>query len=230
MQLGFLRRMYEGTGDYASVYLDPSRSVEEAAEIVALRWQAARQQLSEAGADQATLNALGPVVTDPAHSAPGLAAFATAGTVTFAASMQHPPLRPISRYARLPHLMPLLAQSPPQVPHLLVRADRSGGEVVAARTPEDVTKEVVKGTGWPVHKTTVGGWSQPRYQRSVEEAWAENAKELAAAVTTAVAQTGATLIVVGGDTRARSLLLDHLGTPLRDAAVIVDREVDAEAT
>ena len=229
MRLDSLRRLYERTDNYASVYLDPSRAVEEGAETVALRWRAARQRLSDAGADHATLNALGQVVTDPGRSAPGLAAFASGGTVAFAASLPHPPLREITRYARLPHLMPLLAQRPPQVPHLLVRADRSGGEVVAARTPDDVTKEEVDGTGWPVHKTSVGGWSQNRYQRSAEEAWAENAKQLAAAVTTAAAQTGAGLIVVGGDTRARSLLLDHLGTPLRDVVVIVDREVGADS-
>jgi hypothetical protein len=227
MRLGSLRRLYEGTGDYASVYLDASRATEDGVETVALRWRAARQHLSDAGADHATLNALGPLVTDPARSGPGVAAFASAGAVAFAASLPHPPLRGISRYARLPHLMPLLAQRPPQVPHLLVRADRSGGQIVAARVPDDVTKETIDGTGWPVHKTTVGGWSQDRYQRSAEEAWAENAKELAAAVTTAAAQIRAELIVVGGDTRARSLLLDHLGTPLRDVAVIVDREVDA---
>ncbi len=227
MRLGSLRRLYQGTDDYASVYLDPSRASEEGAETVALRWRAARQHLSDAGAGQAALSALGQLVTDPARSAPGLAAFASAGGVAFAASLPHPPLRVISRYARLPHLMPLLAQRPPQVPHLLVRADRSGGEVVAARIPDDVTTEEIDGSGWPVHKTSVGGWSQDRYQRSAEEAWAENAKQLAAAVTTAAAETGAELIVVGGDTRARALLLDHLGTPLRDSAVIVDREVDA---
>ena len=35
--------------------------------------------------------------------------------------------------------------------------------------------------------------------------------------------------MVAGDTRARSLLLEHLSTPLRESAVIVDREVDASS-
>jgi hypothetical protein len=35
--------------------------------------------------------------------------------------------------------------------------------------------------------------------------------------------------VVAGDTRARSLLLEHLSTPLRESAVIVDGEVDASS-
>jgi len=230
MRLDSLRRVYEGTEYYASVYLDVSRAGEDAAEAVALRWPAAAQRLSEAGADQRSVSALGPRVADPARSAPGVAAFARAdGAVAFAASLPNPPRREISRYAPLPHLMPLLAQRPPQVPHIQVRADRAGGEVVAVRTLDDVTKEEVAGSNWPVHKTSVGGWSQARYQRSTEEAWAENAKQLAEAVTTAAAQIRAELIVVGGDIRARSLLLDHLSTALRNAAVIVDREVGADS-
>jgi hypothetical protein len=229
VRLDSLRPLYEGTGSYVSVYLDVTRATAEAVNEVAVRWQDARRRLSDEGADDAALDALAQLVIDPARSEPGLAAFARADGVGFAASLPHPPLREISRYAPLPHLMPLLAQRQPPVPHLQVRADREGGEIVAVRMVDDVTKEAVAGGNWPVHKTTVGGWSQARYQRSVEEAWAENAKQLAQAVTTAAAQIQAELIVVGGDVRARALLMEHLGTPLRDVAVIVDREVGADS-
>jgi hypothetical protein len=229
MRLDFLRPLYEGTGDYASVYLDASRASEDAAELVALRWRAAREHLAGVGADQATLGALEELVTSQEHSVPGLAAFARSGEVALTTALPQPPRRAISRYARLPHVMPLLAQLPPQVPQLHVRADRSGGEVVALRPRGGATGERVKGPGWPVHKASLGGWSEARYQRSAEEAWAENAKQLAETVMAAAPQTGAELIVVAGDTRARSLLLEHLSTPLRESAVIVDREVDASS-
>ena len=229
MRLDFLRPLYEGTGDYASVYLDASRTTEDAAELVALRWRAAREHLADGGADEATLGALEELVTSQEHSVPGLAAFARRGQVCFTAALPQPPRQEISRYARLPHVMPLLAQLPPRVPQLHVRADRSGGEVVALRPQGGATGERVNGPGWPVHKASLGGWSEARYQRSAEEAWAENAKQLAETVTAAAAQAGAELIVVAGDTRARTLLLEHLSTPLRESAVIVDREVDASS-
>jgi Bacterial archaeo-eukaryotic release factor family 2 len=229
MRLDSLRRLYDGAGNYASVYLDASRAADDAVTAVAQHWGAARQRLADAGADEATLSALARVVTGPARSAQGVAAFAGTGAVAFAAPLPHPPLREISRYAPLPHLMPLLAQRPVPVAHVQVRADRAGGEVVAVRTVDDVTKEEVVGGNWPVHKTSVGGWSQDRYQRSTEEAWAENAKQLAEAVTAAAAQIHAGLIVIGGDVRARSLLLEQLSTPLRESAVIVDREVGADS-
>jgi release factor family 2 len=237
MRLDFLRPLYQDPGDYASLYLDASRTTEDAAELVALRWRAARERLADGGTDPATLDALEGLVTRQAHSVPGLAAFARDGSVALTAALPHPPRQEISRYARLPHVMPMLAQAPPRIPQLHVRADRSGGEVVAVRPhsgagtdhPDGAAREEISGRGWPVHKTKIGGWSQARYQRSAEEAWAENAKELAEAVTAAAAQYHAELIVVAGDTRARSLLLAHLGAPLRELVVIVDREVDASA-
>lgn len=229
MRLEFLRSLYEGKGDYASVYLDASRAGATAAGEVALRWRAARQTLLDDGADEPTLDALAELVEDPANAAVGLAAFARSGVVDFARPLPAAPRREIARYAPLPHVMPMLAQAPPEIPHLRVNANRTGGEIVEASGQEQTPPVRVQGEGWPVHKTSIGGWSQARYQRSAEEAWAENAKEFAAAVTAAAGRARAELIVLGGDIKARSLLLDRLGTPLRDTVVTVDREVPADS-
>jgi hypothetical protein len=229
MQLGFLRPLYAGEGKCASIYLDASPTADDTADLLALRWRAARDKLAEQGAEAATLDAMDEVVIGAARQEPGLAAFARSGELRFSARLPHPPRRQISRYAPLPHLMPLLAQYPPQVTQLRVEADRAGGEIMAVRAADAIMKERIEGVGWPVHKTSVGGWSQARYQRSAEEAWEENAKQLAAAVTAEARRAGTDLIVIGGDVRARMLLLEHLGKPLRDGAVVVDREVSVDS-
>ena len=102
MQLGFLRPLYAGEGNYASIYLDASQTADDTADLLALRWRTARDQLAEQGADAATLDALDEVVIGPARAEPGLAAFARSGAVMFTARLPHPPRREISRYARLP--------------------------------------------------------------------------------------------------------------------------------
>src|SRR5579875_2368985 len=166
MQLGFLRHLYDNsTNDCASVYLDTSRAGESAADEVELRWRAARQTLAGSGADAATLDALGELVTDPGHAAPGLGAFARAGQVLLARPLAGPPVREIARFSPLPHLMPMLAQAAPEVPHLRVSADRSGGELVEVFGQRPGEPERVQGEGWPVHKPPGGGWSHQRYQR-----------------------------------------------------------------
>jgi hypothetical protein len=127
--------------------------------------------------------------------------------------------------------MPMLAQRAGMAAHVIVVATREGGEITAvpAGVPAAASIQEVNGPGWPVHKTSVGGWSQDRYQRSVEHAWDENAEELAGQVAEAAARVSASSLIVAGDVRARALLLHHLATPLRDEAMVVDREVAADS-
>jgi Bacterial archaeo-eukaryotic release factor family 2 len=229
VNLGFLRRLYDEIGNYVSVYVDTDRVHDNALEAIDLRWRAARQHLAAAGADPASLDAVAQVVGDRDEAAPGRAVFARAGAVAFTGALDAPPLRQIARLAPLPHLMPLLAQHRPPIPHVRVCATRTGGEIVAIGGTGDGWRDWVAGRQWPVHKTSVGGWSQDRYQRSVEETWDENAKALAAEVVAVAGRVGARHVIVSGDVRARTLLLNHLTTPLRESAAVVDREVSADS-
>ncbi len=228
MNLAFLRPLYDEIGDYVSVYLDTDRAHENALTAIELRWRAASERLAEAGASQASLDAAAAVAGAPGE-ARGYAVFARAGAVAFTGALDAPPRREIARLAPLPHLMPLLAQRRPPIPHLRVSATRTGGEIVAVGGSGQGWRDWVAGQDWPVHKTSVGGWSEPRFQRSVEETWNENAKTLAAEVDAAAARIGARHVIVSGDVRARSLLLEHLATPLRESATMLDEEVSADS-
>ena len=231
MKLDDIRSVYDGEGSYASVYLDVSRDNEDAEHQIGLRWRAVLAELAQAGCDSKTLDCLEEFASDADTGASqdrGLAAFARSGEVLLAAGLPAPPRRQIARFARLPHMMPLLAQEPPPLPQLLVRAELAGGEIVSVDTDEDVSGEV-RGSGWPVHRTSVGGWSQARYQRAVDQAWRQNAEDLAEAVTSAAAKTGADVIILAGDVRARSLLADQLPAAVQDRVVEVDADVAADS-
>jgi hypothetical protein len=97
--------------------------------------------------------------------------------------------------------------------------------VLAVRGADNVLGARVDGHGWPAHKASAGGWSQKRFERTAEEAWDENARELAAVVAGAASRAGAEAVVVAGDVRARSLLVEKLPAGLRDRSVVVDREL-----
>lgn len=229
MNLGFLRPLYEEFGGYASVYLDTDRVTENAAEAIGLRWRAAREHLTEAGATPETLDAIEDVFSDPDEASPGRAVFARGGEVVFTGALDGPPRRQIARLADLPHVLPLLAQHRPPIPHLRVSASRTGGDIVAIGGDGDAWRDWVAGRQWPVHKTPVGGWSQDKHQRRAEETWAENAKSLAAEVAAVAGQAGARHVIVGGDVRARTLLIENLPKALRQSVVTVDDEVAADS-
>jgi hypothetical protein len=236
MDLGFLRPLYDepgangangadGGAGYVSVYLDTTPASENAAAQVALRWRAARERLAAAGADDATLDAAQEAVTAPRHNARGHAAFAVAGEVRLSVPLPAAPPREIAGWAPLPHVMPLLAQYPPHVPHVRVGAGRAGGQVLAVAAAGTAEWKEASARSWPVHKVSAGGWAERRLQLSTEEAWAENARLTAETVATEAERIGARFVIVGGDVRERSMVLGLLPPPLRDAAVLVDKEV-----
>jgi hypothetical protein len=80
-----------------------------------------------------------------------------------------------------------------------------------------------------VHKAAGGGWSEPRFQRSAAETWAETAKKIAEAVVQAADRVKAVFVVLGGDIRERELLAGSLPKALGGNLVIVDREVELTA-
>jgi Bacterial archaeo-eukaryotic release factor family 2 len=243
MDLGFLRPLYENPPDwpasgYVSVYLDAAPR-ENAPNEVALRLRAAREALAAAGADQATLAAVLAANLDhvPARSH---ALFAAGGAVRLHGIMpESPSPGESSSYAPLPHVVSWLEQRPPRLPHVRVAADREGGQVLAVPGAWPETQAgletamagltEVTGESWPVHKAAGGGWSEPRFQRSAEETWAETAKKIADAVTHAADRVKAAFVVLGGDIRERELLAGSLPTALRGNLVIVDREVELTA-
>jgi len=229
LELGFLRPLYGEIGNYVSVYLDTDRIGENSQQAVEIRWKNARDRLAEAGAPASTLDAVAQVINDRDRAAPGTAVFARNGDVVFTGTMGAAPRREIARLAMLPHLMPLLAQHTPPVPHVRVSATRAGGEIVAVGGDGEGWSDWIAGRPWPLHKTSVGGWSQDRYQRHTVETWEENAKALAADVIAAADRIGARHVIVAGDVRARTMLLAHLTKPLRDSAAVVDDEVGADS-
>jgi hypothetical protein len=230
VDLGFLRRLYDQIGDYVSVYLDTDKVHERnAAEALEIRWHDARRALTTQGAGQATLDAVAEVILDPDEVSPGRAIFARDGAVVFTGALDAPPRREIARLAPLPHVMPLLAQHRPPIPHVRVSASRTGGELVAVGGSGEAWRDWMAGRQWPVHKVSVGGWSQDRYQRRAEDTWEENAKDLAGEVNAAADQIGARHVIISGDVHARTMLLEHLTVPLRESAAMVDKEIGADS-
>jgi len=250
MDLKFLRPLYRETGGWLSVYLDTGRQAKDLSDLVPLRWRTARAQLAEAGADAATLDALEAVFTDPSLPAPGRVAFARAGQVVLTRPMRIEPGQPLTSVGALPEVMPFVVQYQPPVPRVQVSAARGGGSVLPVYSdangdggrsgpggfaglpqprPEQAGQVKSVQSPWPVHKPSSGGWSKPNYDRSVEHSWAEGAKSLAQLVQQAAREVSAEYLVVAGDVRARSLLLDHLPAGLVGSVVMVDAEIAADS-
>lgn len=201
-------------GPIASVYLDVSRDRGGAPHEVRLRWEALAAELGEQGADDKTVEAAGEAATE-IHAQPGAAGravFAADGQVLHNADLPAPPRRELARWAALPHLLPLLAQVPEYVPHVVVRLGRTAATMTGVdRTGREVLGVSPEGQSHPAHKIGGGGAAHFSIQHRTEEVWARNARAFAADVDRAVSTLHAELVVLTGDVRARSLVRDALG-------------------
>ncbi len=158
----------------------------------------------------------------------GVAIFASGGAGLFEAIQLAAPIDQHRLYiSDLPHLYPL-ARALDQYPRYAVLiADTHSSRifVVAANTVEST--EQVEGTKTRRHK--MGGWSQARYQRHVENYHQQHAKEVADALSRLVRDEGIDSLIIAGDQVAIPLVRDEL--PKDIAAKVVDFvKVDGHST
>jgi hypothetical protein len=229
IRLDRLSELLATPGAYATVYLDATLAKELGPQEVENRWRDQRRALADQGADEATLDAMraaaGGHTEVPGERAQVLVG--SGGRVRLDAVLPGRPRRETARWAPLPHLMPMLAQLRPVVPYVLALVDRTGGEVIV-HGPQGESAQTVRGDTSEVHKAHVGGWAELRYQHRVENLWEANARLVAQTVESAVRQVGAQLVVVAGDVRARTDLVDSLGEHARSLVMQLEHGGRAE--
>lgn len=132
-------------------------------------------------------------------------------------------------HGEVPPLLPVIRHQDDRAHYVVVETGRDGAEVRwerAGRTAE-VTREI-EGRTDALPKVQAGGLSQPRYQRTSEEIWKLNQREVAEAVDELVRDHAPAFVVVSGDVRARQLLLDELSDAARQSIVEVDAHTRAD--
>jgi peptide chain release factor subunit 1 len=159
-------------------------------------------------------------LADVDRSANGLALFACSGLELFDAVQLAAPI-PEHRLciADRPHLYPLARVRDEYPRYAAVHADTRVSRifVVAANTIEQ--RQQVEGQKTRRHK--MGGWSQARYQRHVENYHHQHVKEVVDTLGHIVRSEGIELIVIAGDDIAVPLIKDALPKELADRVVDV---------
>jgi hypothetical protein len=221
-----IARLFEAGGPFTSLYLATEGDVEQAADLVALRWKNLRGAMLGAGVPEATVAAVEPLVRDSHTAGATLAVIAGPDGPRYVANLPDPPPREtLLRHGPLPDVLPLLAFGQAAVPHVAVLTDRTGADM-AARVADDVAgAERVSGRDTPhLHKPQAGGWSQPRYHHRAEAIWEQNAAEVADALARLVDRVRPRFVAVAGDVRALQLLREHAPKRVRELLTVVGGE------
>jgi Bacterial archaeo-eukaryotic release factor family 2 len=221
-----IAQVFQADGPFTSVYMDTEGDVEQAADLIALRWKNLRGALLAAGVPERTVAAIDPLVEGSHLAGATLAVIAAVDGPRYAANLPEPPPREtLLRHGALPDVLPLLEAGQAAVPHVAVLTDRTGADM-AARVADDVARtERVSGRVTPhLHKPQAGGWSQPRFHHRAEAIWESNAQEVADALTRLVDQVRPRFVAAAGDVRALQLLQEHAPKRVRELLTVVGGE------
>lgn len=222
MRVDWLRPACDRPGPFATVLIDATHDTEDAAELARLRRRGVVDDLTDQGAPAAVRDVVDAALADvpPADGTAGRVLVVDDTGVLVDRVTPVPPAAPVTRWGLLPGLLAVVTEVPEVVRTVTVHVDEAGGEVTAAGE-----EPVTVGGEMPVHKVPAGGPSHLPMQERVEESWRRNTAAVAEAVDRAVQRTGADVVVLTGDARARGRLRDRLSR--RSAEVLVEIENSA---
>jgi len=211
MDVTEIAKLYTTHGPFVSLYLNTPVAVENAAQRLDTAWRSTRKELLDAGADEATVDALEAAVKDDRTEGNSVVAFASHGTLLYSRRLPEELGRETALYGGLPYVTPLLSWRQTRVPHVVVLADRTGAEILAyVDDSEPVVSEEVQGSHDVIRRVQPGGWSQLRYQHRAEDSWEGNAREVVDEIDRVARSVDAQAILVGGDVHAVRLIAEHL--------------------
>jgi len=222
MDIGFLKGVYAQPGPFATVYLVTSHASEDQADARALRWRAERERLAEAGADDATLDAVAAVLPrERAAGERGRVVCASGGAVLLD-DVLYDPVEAAARWAPLPDLLPYLTERAGRLPYTSVLVDRQGADLVSASVAGIEAEAQIDADGHPLTKVRGGDDANKRYHRRVEGVWDDVAERVAGELTRQVLRSAPEVVVLGGDPQMRGLVLRHLDPRVDPLVVTTD--------
>jgi len=221
-----LAELYRRPGDASTVYVDVTQDREDPRRTSSLRHRSVREALADAGAPDADADAVIDRIEEP-PGRPGKVSrllVVRDGVVEFDELLPGEPLGElIVSYGPVPSLLPLLTQRPRDLTYIIAEVGRDGGEIRQFRLSRTgaVAEEEVEGDTEYITKVQGGFLSNSRYQRDTEEIWKRNEGQVADAIDEMVRTSGAELLMLTGDVRARQLLVAQLAPASRDILAVV---------
>jgi hypothetical protein len=228
MDVSFLQPLLSARGPFATVSADVTHTTESADRELDLRVRALADRLAEQGAPEAVVAAVRDRLLE--GNAGGVAGTfrgrsvvaASDGSVLLDEPLAGPPTREIADWSPQPDLLPVLAQLPARVPHVVVLIDRVGADIVATGGSGERLEEDVEGDTFHLRKVKVGGWAQDHWQNHAEDHWDKNAERVAEHIGSYARRLGVAFVLVAGDVRARQLLVENATADWKDLVVQIE--------
>lgn len=226
-QLHEFADLYRRKGPWCTAYIDASAGTVDGLEAAEVRPLDVRKALAQQGASPEDQEAAETAVL-PADGLPSpVSRFLLVQQGTVALNEVLPGALVLPERISVdpvPDLLPLLKHRPENLPYVVAEVSREDGEIRLLHTggSRPAAVEDVQGETLDITKLPAGGWSQDKFQRQTEQVWRRNADQVAEQIDRIVDSSGARLIVLAGDVRARGLVLDQLAEAHKGLVSMID--------
>ncbi|MER8158678.1 hypothetical protein [Streptomyces sp. NPDC094472] len=218
MDVGFLKPLFDRPGPWAGVYMDTSRSTEDAPRRRTLRERFVADQLAEQGADRATCDAVIERLAGEqvARASAGRALFATDGEVVLDLPLATSPIDVVTSWSMLPRVAPLAAFRGEWPACLVAFVDQAGADLElrddTGSRPAGRAGRRAHGRG---HRSVPADRHEWHYRNRVGNTWELTADRVADELVRQWSDGDAELLILAGDPRERRAVRDRLPEPLR---------------
>ncbi|MFD8623185.1 hypothetical protein ACFV4E_04690 [Streptomyces hygroscopicus] len=222
MDVGFLKPLFERPGPWAGVYMDTSRTMEDAPRRRRLRERFVADQLTGQGADRATCDAVVERLAgeQEARASAGRALFAAHGEVVLDLPLATSPLDVVTSWSTLPRVAPLASLRGEWPACLVAFVDQAGADLemrdaTGTRPAGRAPGGRPHGRG---HRSVPADRHEWHYRNRIGNTWEQTAERVADELVRRWADSDAELLILAGDPRGRRAVRDRLPEPLRDQA------------
>ncbi|MEE4590563.1 hypothetical protein V2J94_01400 [Streptomyces sp. DSM 41524] len=219
MDVGFLKPLFDRPGPWAGVYMDTSRSTEDAPRRRRLRERFVADQLTGQGADRATCDAVVERLAGEqwARASAGRALFATDGEVVLDLPLATSPIDVVTSWSMVPRVAPLAAFRGEWPACLVAFVDQAGADLelrddTGARPAGRAGGRRAHGRG---HRSVPADRHEWHYRNRVGNTWEQTADRVADELMRQWTDNDADLLILAGDPRERRAVRDRLPEPLR---------------
>ncbi|HST70834.1 baeRF2 domain-containing protein [Kocuria rosea] len=227
--------LFKQPGPWCTVYTDISTGTVDSLHAIDVQPENVRRELEGLGASKADLDAVEQAIR-PAEGLPDpVSRFVVVrdGTVVIDEVLPGPLAGPSRvRVETVPDLTPLFRHRPEDFPYVVAEVSRDGGEIrlqYASRGRAE-SQQQIEGETEHLKKFGGGGWAHARWQRHTEDVWRRNTEEVAEQIDQVVADSGAQLVVIAGDIRARVLVGEQLAKSTQPLVSMVNANTRADGS
>lgn len=226
MRTDNLSELFADAGPFASVYVEVSRD-QTGGDRAGLAVREPLDQLADQGCPAEICDMIGERLERATGQPAPISRCVVASErgILHDRLSRHPRTAPVAHWGRLPEITDWLADASAGVGFVLALVDHEGADVATyPANAMEVAADVSVGEPSPYeHKVKGGGWSHLNWQRSAETVWSRNAAEAVGEIERQVRAARPEMLIIAGDERSRSLVVDGLPAALDTEVVVLER-------